>query len=84
MIFRCKKIKKCVKIANRSEIDKKEVKIGRVGLLPSVSCMQVKAHVGRQDPAHAGPFPHMQSLQNRAAYARIELRTYESKLRTQV
>ena len=62
-----KMTKKCVKIAYRSEIDKKEVKIGRVGLLPSISHTRVKAYVGRK-LAYAGPFPRMQSLKNKAAY----------------
>ena len=62
-----KMTKKCVKIAYRSEIDKKEVKIGRVGLLPSISHTRVKAYVGRK-LAYTGPFPHMQSLKNKAAY----------------
>ena len=50
--------KRCVRNAYRSETNEKEVKIVRVGLLPSVSHMQVKAHVHRQDPAYASPFLH--------------------------
>ena len=71
--------KRCVRIANRSETGEKEVKTGKVRLLPNVSCMRVKAHV---HPTYVGPFPHMQSLKNRPAYIRTRLRTHESKLRT--
>jgi len=59
------------------------VKIGRVELLPDVSCMRVKAYVRRQDPAYVRPFPRAQSLKNRPVYVRTELHTNEYKLRTQ-
>ena len=39
--------KRGVRIAYRSGIDEKEVKMGRVGFLPSVSRMWVKAHIRR-------------------------------------
>ena len=71
--------KRCVRIANRSETGEKKVKMGRVGLLPSVSHMRVKAHVR---PVYVGPFPHTQSLKNKPTYVRTKLRTHESKLRT--
>ena len=75
--------KRCVGIANRSQTDEKEVKVGRVGLLPYVSRTQVKAHVHKQDLAYAGPFLHTYSLKNRHAYARTDLHTHECKLCTQ-
>ena len=59
---------------------KKCVKMGKVGLLPSVSHIQVKAYALRQDLAYASPFPRMQSLKNIPAYSRIELRMHEYKL----
>jgi len=68
--------KRCVGIANRSETDEKEVKVGRVGLLPYVSRTQVKAHVHKQDLAYAGPFPRTYNLKNRHAYTRIDLHTH--------
>ena len=75
--------KRCVRIVYRSKTDEKEVKMGRVGLLPNVSRTQVKTHIQRQDPVHAGPFPHTQSLKNTPAHARTELHTHEYKIRTQ-
>ena len=47
MIFRCKIAKKGVKIAYRSKIVEKEVEMGRVRPLPSVSRTQVKAYIHR-------------------------------------
>ena len=61
---------------------KKEVGMGRAGLLPGVSCTRVKAHARKQDLAYAGPFPHTQKLKNTPAYARTELRTHKFKLHT--
>ena len=51
--------KRCVRIAHGSETVEKGVKMGRVGLLPSVSRTRVEAHARRQDPTYAGPFLHM-------------------------
>ena len=76
-------MKRCVRITYGSETVEKGVKIGRVGLLPSVSRAQVKADVCREEPAYIGPSPHMQNLKNIPAYARTELRTHECKLHTQ-
>jgi len=56
--------------------------MGRVELLPSAPRTRVKAHVCRQDPMYAGPFPHTQSLKNIPAYARTELRTHKYELHT--
>ena len=50
--------KRDVRIAYRSETVEIEMKRGRVRSLLSVSRMQVKAHVHKQDPAYAGPLPH--------------------------
>ena len=48
MIFRCKNDKKkSVRIAYRSEIVEKEVKMGKVRPLPSISRMWVMAHIRR-------------------------------------
>ena len=65
-----------VRIAYKSEtVEKKKVKMGIIRPLPSVSHMQVKAHVCRQDPVHAGQSPCTQSLKNRAAYAGLSPHT---------
>ena len=53
------------------------MKMGKVELLLDVSRTWVKAHVHRQDPTYTGPFPRTQSLKNKLAYARINLRTHE-------
>ena len=58
------------------------MKMGKVELLLDVSHTRVKAHVHRQDLAYTGPFPRTQSLKNKFAYARINLRTHEYKLCT--
>ena len=60
MISRLKKkmTKRDVRIAYRSETVEIEMKRGRVRPLLSVSRMQVKTHVHKQDPAYAGPLPH--------------------------
>ena len=65
--------KRCVRFAYGSETIEKGVKIGRVGLLPGISCTRVKAHACRQDPMYVGPFPCTQNLKNMPTYARIEL-----------
>ena len=54
-----KMTKRGVRIAYRSEIVEKEVKMGRVRPLPSVPRMQVKAHICRQDLAYVGQNPRM-------------------------
>ena len=46
-MFKCKNDKKGVRIAYRSEGVEKEVKMGRVRPLSSVSRTRVKAHVHR-------------------------------------
>ena len=46
-MFKCKNDKRGVRIAYRSERVEKEVKMGRVRPLPSVSRTQVKAHIHR-------------------------------------
>ena len=46
-MFKCKNDKRGVRIAYRSERVEKEVKMGRVRPLPSVSHTQVKAHIHR-------------------------------------
>ena len=74
--------KRCVRIAYGSETIEKGVKMGRVGLLPSVSCTRIKAHTCRQNSTYVGPFLLTQNLKNILVYARIELRMYEYKLRT--
>ena len=75
--------KRCVRIAHGSETVEKGVKMGRVGLLPSISHTRVEAHACKQDPMYAGPFPHMQKFKNIPTYARTKLCTHEYKLRTQ-
>ena len=75
--------KKGVRIAYGGETIEKRVKIGKVGLLPSISCTRVEAHASRQDSTYAGPFPCMQSLKNTPVYARTELHTHEYKLHMQ-
>ena len=72
--------KRCVRIAYGGEMVEKEVKMGRVGLLPGVSCMWIKAHARKQDPTYLGPFPCTQNLKNIPAYARTELCMHECKL----
>ena len=47
-----------VRIAYRIETVEKEVKMGKVRLLPSVLCRWVKAYVRRQDLAYTGQNPH--------------------------
>ena len=74
--------KRCVRIAYGSETIEKGVKMGRVGLLPSVSCTRIKAHTCRQNSTYVGPFLLTQNLKNILVYARTELRTHECKLRT--
>ena len=66
-------MKNGVRIAYGGETVEKRVKMGKVGLFPSVSHTCVKAHACRQDPVY--PFPCMQSLKNIPTYARTELRT---------
>lgn len=46
--------KRGVRIAYRRETVEKEVKMGRVRPLPSVSCTQVKTHICKWDLAYAG------------------------------
>ena len=62
-------MKSGVRIAYRSETVEREMKMGKVRPLSSVSGTQVKAHIHGQDPVYAGPSPHTQSLKNRPAYA---------------
>ena len=73
--------RRCVRIAYRSETDEKEMKIGRVGLLPSISRTQVKARVRKQDLVFAVLFLSMQNLKNRPAYIRTKPCTHEFKMR---
>ena len=68
-------------IAYKSETDEKEMKMGRVGLLPGISRAQVKARVCRQDPVFAVLFLSMQNLKNRPAYIRTKPCTHEFKMR---
>ena len=72
-----------VRIAYRSETIEKEVKMGRVRPLTSVTHMWVKAYVHRQNPAYTGQNLCTQSPKNRPVYARIDLRTRKCKLRIQ-
>ena len=51
--------KRFVTIAYRNETSEKEMKTGLVELLLDVLHKRVKAHLRRQDPAYAGPSPHM-------------------------
>ena len=76
-------MKRGVRIAYGGETFEKGVKMGKVGLVPGISHTWVKVHAHRLDPTYASPFPHMQSLKNIHAYARIELRTHDYKLHTQ-
>ena len=78
-----KMTKRGIRIAYRSETVERKVKMGRVRPLLSTSCTLVKTHVHKQDPAYASPSPRTQSLTNRPAYIRIELRMHKSKLPTQ-
>ena len=75
--------RRCVRIAYRSETDEKEMKMGRVGLLPGTSRAQVKASVRRQDPVFVVLFLSMQNLKNRPAYIRTKPCTHEFMLRIQ-
>ena len=76
-------MKNGVRIAYGGETVEKGVKMGKVGLLPSISHTRIKAHARRQDPEYVGPFPCTQSLKNIPAYARTELRIHEYRMRTQ-
>ena len=51
--------KKGVRIAYRSETIEKEVKMGRVRPLLSVSHTQVKTNIRRREPAYVGQNSHM-------------------------
>ena len=54
MMSGVKMTKRGVKVAHRSETIEKEVKMGRVRPLTSVTHMWVKAYVHRQNPAYTG------------------------------
>ena len=80
MIFRCKNDnnKKGVKIAYRSEtVEKKKVKMDKVGSLPGISRTRVKAHVHRWDLTYTGHNQCTHNLKNRPAYTRTDLHTHE-------
>ena len=77
-MLRCKNDKKMgVRIAYRSETIEKEVKIGRVRPLLSVSRMRVKARICRQDPAFTWPKTHQNKRSKRNLKMRKSLKNLQ-------